>query len=190
MKIIKNTSAFDTVKLKTLFSQIHREISKSEGKLRFWKTLKIQIWNKKYGYSGCAYLGKYYGVNYDMHLSMSQDISLYDMAQLFAHELMHNYGYDHSQFRNDPLDEKQMRYIVDKFGDTSYFLKTEKPKLRINRVAKNYKQLKIRRNNLIKRKKQYESNLKRLANSMKKVERKLKHYEKTYDEDRLSRKHD
>ncbi len=190
MKIIKNTSAFDTVKLKTLYSHIHREISKSEGKLRYWKTLKIQIWQKKHGYSGRAYLDKYYGVNYDMHLSMSEDLSLYNIAQLFAHELMHNYGYEHSQFRHHPLDEKQMAIITDKFTDADYFKKVDKPKQPINKVAKNYKQLQSRQANLLKKQKQYESNLKRIANSMKKIERKLKHYEKIYDEDRLTRKHD
>jgi len=185
MKIIKNTSEFDTVKLKTLFSHIHRDISKTEGKLRFWKTLKIQIWNKKSGWSGCAYVGKYYGVKYDMHLSMSKNISLYDMAQLFAHELMHNYGYDHSQFRTDPLDEKQMQVIKDRFGDISYFLKIEKPKLSINRVAKNYSKLLSRQENLNKRKKHYLSNIKRVENSLKKVKVKIKTYERKYDESRL-----
>ena len=189
MKIIKNTSAFDTKKLISLYSLIHNQIAKSEGRLKYWKTLEVQVWTKSSGYSGRAYLDKYYGVGWDMHLSMSDNLGLESISQLFAHELMHSYGYNHHQFRTHPLDEEQLDEIRGRFT-TEDIKKVETVKLPINRVAKNYKQLKLRKANLEKKQKQYESNLKRIANSTKKVEQSIRQYENKYDQDRLTRKYD
>lgn len=74
---------------------------------------------------------------------------------------MHSYGYHHHQFRTDPLDEKQLDEIRAGFA-LEDIKKVETVKLPINRVAKNYKQLKLRKANLEKKQKQYESNLKGL----------------------------
>jgi hypothetical protein len=46
---------------------------------------------------------------------MHKDLSLTDIAQLFAHELMHSYGYVHSQFQRDPLQADQLSSIKEKF---------------------------------------------------------------------------
>jgi hypothetical protein len=102
---------------------------------------------------------------------------------------MHSYGYHHHQFRTDPLDEKQLDEIRAGFA-LEDIKKVETVKLPINRVAKNYKQLKLRKANLEKKQKQYESNLKRIANSKKKVEQSIRQYENKYDQDRLTRKYD
>jgi len=51
-----------------------------------------------------------------MFLSMSRDLSLIQVAQLFAHELMHSYGYHHNQFNTDPLVQDQLDEINKKFN--------------------------------------------------------------------------
>jgi len=118
MKIIKNTSLYDTKKLKSLFCFIHNLLAKDEGRLPQWATLTIEIKKHKHskGYSGWAYLGKVYGDGADMCLRMGKDLSLNGLAQLFAHELMHSYGYDHQQFQTDPLYQGQLDKIKAKFN--------------------------------------------------------------------------
>ena len=119
MKIIKNTSLYDTKKLNALFCFIHNLIAKHEGRLRRWSMLKIQIKKHSRSYSGCADLGVPNYVNQKiphMTLRMHKDLSLTDVAQLFAHELMHSYGYDHHQFQTDPLQQNQLDKIKAKFN--------------------------------------------------------------------------
>jgi hypothetical protein len=165
MRIIKNTSSFDTGKLRSLFSFIHNQIAKDEGKLSYWKNLNIQIWNKSYGISGHAYLGKYYGNGHDMHLSMADDIGLYSMSQLFAHELMHSYGYHHHQFRSHPLSKEQIADIRAKF-DIGEMKKVAKAKKRINKVAQRYERM-------LKRQKAWSRKLKLANTNLAKVEMRL-----------------
>ena len=50
-----------------------------------------------------------------MFLSMSTEIDVEDIAQLFAHELMHNYGYKHHQFNRYPLTTKEVAEVETKF---------------------------------------------------------------------------
>ena len=140
MKIVKNTSSFDTVKLKSLFTLIHRQIANSEGKLPQWNALKVAIRTKSYGYSGQAYLGKVYGEDWDMILSVSDGLGLAKLSQLFAHELMHSYGYNHHQYNRDPLTDKQIAEIESKFNIEG-LKKADEAKKPINVVAKNYKKL-------------------------------------------------
>ena len=130
MKIIKNTSLYETKKLKSLFCFIHTLLSQYEGRLPSWKHLTISVVKHKdqNNYSGWAYHmpksgAPRHGRKYawrekgaDMHLRMGRGISLTDISQLFAHELMHSYGYDHSQFSRDPLTPEQMAKIEKKFN--------------------------------------------------------------------------
>jgi len=118
MKIIKNTSLYDTKKLKSLFCFIHNLLAKDEGRLPQWATLTIEMMKHKHskGYSGWAYLGKVYGDGADMRLRLGKDLSLNGLAQLFAHELMHSYGYMHDQFQTDPLQQDQLDKIKAKFN--------------------------------------------------------------------------
>jgi len=117
MKIIKNTSLYETKKLQSLFCLIHSQLAKYEGRLPQWKSLKIQVMDKVKGRhaSGCAYRGKVYGNQPDMWLSLNKETSLEVIAQLFAHELMHSYGYNHSQYRTDPLEPHHIDEIKRKF---------------------------------------------------------------------------
>ena len=115
MKITKNTSLYETKKLKSLFCLIHNQLAKYEGKMSWWDDLNIEIQNKTFSYSGRAFRSKPWHKTWGMFLSMSKDCSLNQVAQLFAHELMHNYGYKHHQFRGDPLTQDQLDQIASKF---------------------------------------------------------------------------
>lgn len=182
MKIIKNTSAFDSTKLRSLFSFIHNQIAKYEGKLSYWKSLNIQIQSKTTStYSGRAYLGKYHSKKWDMFLSIADTIDLYELSQLFAHELMHNYGYRHHQFNRDPLDKKQMDEIKQNFCIED-FIKKPKVKKQINRVAQRYERM-------LKRQKSWNRKLKLATTNLAKVEKEIKRYEKVHSEEKRTTKY-
>ncbi len=136
MKIIKNTTNLDKKKLQSLFSFIHKLIANKEGRLKHWWTLKVQVENKSYGYSGRAYIGRVYGHGWDLRLRVSESTkeNLSEFSQLFAHELMHSYGYNHKGFQRNPLNEVQITQIKLKFGSQS-FLRIEKPKVKTDYVA-------------------------------------------------------
>ena len=120
MRIIKNTSVYKTKRLKSLFCYIHEGVAYwGEGRLRYWKVLRIKVrGTQKRRSSGCAYypssIGSY---EYDMFLTLNSGENIWEIIQLFAHELMHNYGYSHRQFRRDPLDKHMMEQIMKRFPD-------------------------------------------------------------------------
>ena len=115
MKIGKNTSHYDTKKLHSMFCFIHKQISKHEGKMPWWDDLNIHIRKKSASYSGRAFLNKPWSKEWGMFLSMATDINVETIAQLFAHELMHNYGYRHHQFNTNPLTKKEVEQVKNKF---------------------------------------------------------------------------
>jgi len=172
MKIIKNTSGYDSRKLQSLFTAIHNEIAKDEGRLKHWNYLWVEIRAKSYGYSGRAYLGKVYGDGWDMFLSVSPRLTLKELSQLFAHELYHSYGFKHHQFKNDPLNEKQMARLENKFKIEDLH-RVEKPKVKVDHV-------KLRYENAQKKLAEWESKQKRTNNLVKKWKKKVAYYEKKY----------
>ena len=99
-----------------MFCFIHKQISKHEGKMPWWDDLNIHIRKKSSSYSGRAYLNKPWSKEWGMFLSMATDINVETIAQLFAHELMHNYGYRHHQFNRHPLTEKEVAEVENKFS--------------------------------------------------------------------------
>ena len=148
MRIIKNTTNLDARKLRSLFSFVHNLIAKDEGRLKHWKELKVQIDNRSYNYSGKAYVGQVYGHGWDILLNYSinkKQIEIANISQLFAHELMHSFGYQDTKkqagiptqglvFKRQPLTEQQIESIKKKF-DGIDFNREEKPKVKINHVA-------------------------------------------------------
>jgi len=117
MKIIKNTSLYETKKLNSLFCLVHSQLAKYEGRLPHWSTLNIQVMDKVKGRdsSGCAYVGKVNSNRPHMWISINKETSLERIAQLFGHELMHSYGYHHNQFRKYPLEQHHLDDINKKF---------------------------------------------------------------------------
>ncbi len=156
MKIIKNTSLYDTKKLKGLFCHVHSQLSKYEGRLPHWKSLKIQVMDKVQGRhaSGSAYVGnverhrQYRTEVPDMWLSLNKETSLEVIAQLFGHELMHSYGYQHSQYRTDPLEQHHIDEINRKFKQQD-FLKLKAFTIKQPRKPRVIRDWKLRTMNLV-----------------------------------------
>lgn len=127
MRIIKNTSVYQTKKLKKLFGLVHYLIALREGRLPQWKQLRVVVRNGRN--SGRAFYPMWIGNNHtgwDMFLSLNSSPHinyLSRIAQLFAHELMHNYGYKHAQFRSDPLEPDQIDRIKREICEHSEELK-------------------------------------------------------------------
>ena len=172
MKIIKNTSYYDSKKLQQLFCFIHSLIAKTEGRLKQWKTLQVQIRNSTGRCSGRAYVGQVYGEGWDMFLSLNKNRDLKTISDLFAHELMHSYGYHHKDMLcvSTPLVKDHHQKIQDKFGNVN-FTKIDKPKVKIDYVSL--------------RKTRAEQNLTRwlskynfAKNKVKKYQRQVKYYHK------------
>jgi len=170
MKIIKNTSKLDSKKLRSLFCFVHTLIAKDlrMGRLKHWKTLKLEIRNTIKRSSGRAYLGKVYGNGWDMFLSLNKESPLERLSQLFAHELMHSYGYEHHQYVTYPLTKKELDKIREKFGDVN-FLKEKKSKPKVDYVQVRFDRVS---NNI----KQWEIKKKRAENALKKLYKKQKYY--------------
>jgi hypothetical protein len=92
MKIIKNTSVFDTPFIKRACVVTHTHMAKVEGRLAQWDHLSLKVENKRCGYSGHAYYNGTY-----MHFSLSPHLLVKQLVALAYHELMHIYGYRHRQ---------------------------------------------------------------------------------------------
>ena len=174
MKIIKNTSDFDTVKLKSLFSTVHNLLAKAEGRLKHWKELKVVVRDKEWGYSGQCLLGGYSwrSNEWDMFLSVSKDQDTRTLAYLFAHELMHSYGYNHKQYRHDPLTKEQHYFIKDKYKNVIMH-KVEKAKPKKDIIL-------IRFTRMLKREKSWGRKLKLATSHLKKVKREIKVYKRRH----------
>ena len=149
MKIIKNTSGYNTTKLKSLFCEVHSLVAKREGRLPHWKDLKVAVRRKSYGYSGRAYLGKVYGEGWDLFLSINDEMNISSLSQLFAHELYHSYGYDHKQYTTWPLSENDIHILETKFSIVDLISKEKEKTTKVNLVAKNYTKLLKRKENFL-----------------------------------------
>ena len=171
MKIIKNTSCYDSRKLQQLFCFIHSLIAKKEGRLKQWKTLKVQIRNTNWRCSGRAYIGQVWGKGWDMFLSLNKEHDLKRISDLFSHELMHSYGFRHKDMLSHyPLTEEQHNKIHKRFKNID-LLKQIKSKVVIDYVSL--------------RKTRAEQNLTRwlskynfAENKVKKYQRQVKYYNK------------
>ena len=172
MKIIKNTSCCDSKKLQQLFCFIHSLIVKTEGRLKQWKRLKVQIRNTTKRDSGCAYVGEVWGEGWDMFLSLNKDRNLKSISDLFAHELMHSYGYRHKDMLcvETPLVKEQHQKIQDKFGNVN-FTKIVKPKVKIDYVS-------LRKTRAEQNLTKWLSKYNFAKNKVKKYQRQVKYYNK------------
>ena len=178
MKIIKNTSAFDTKKLRSLFSLVHNQVAKYEGKLKHWNKLKVIVRQKSQGYSGRAYVGQVWyssstpkDQQWDVFLSVSKDVDMFDLSQLFAHELYHSYGFgSHKSFSHHPLNDKQLNVINSKFKITDLF-RVEKPKVKIDYVTLRFQKAKSKLA-------EWERKQKRINNLVKKYKKQVAYYER------------
>ncbi len=174
MKIIKNTTHYSTRELRRVICAVHKGMSKAEGKLPFWKRCKIAIGNSKrgkYSVSGYAF---YHGRGYkpwDVFLGLPHEkCTVRTFADLVYHELMHSYGYKHTQYRdltkaelNEMLGEEWCDQLIPLAATVA------KPKPEVSVVEKRYAAL-------LKRQQQWDAKLRRATTAKKKVDREVKVY--------------
>lgn len=194
MRITKNTSGYDTRAIKRVFTVVHAFMRspKCEGKpAPNWRGLRVKIEGRDGGYhSGRAYYhGR--GCDWDVFLTLPRPVlrgtnwhtehrkgkvqtyRVRALASLVYHELMHTYGYRHSQY-NDIRAEDLERLFPD-----NYVLPTPAPKPEPVKVAAWIQ----KRDRLLARRKAWESKAKRAENALKKINKSLRYYERTYGDE-------
>ena len=173
MKIKENETNLDSKKLQQLFCLVHKVVAKYEGRLRQWKYLKVYMsYYNGAGYRCKATIG---GTNIWMRMDGVYYNQVYYVAQVFAHELYHSYGFHHSGFRRFPLDEKQLAIIKKRFPDMKSFWKPKIEKPVIDQIAVKYKRLQNRL-------KSWERKSKMANTRLKKIKIAIRRYEKLYND--------
>jgi hypothetical protein len=168
---IENETKYATRELRTIFCRVHTLVAKYEGRLPQWKALRVHVvYTRNREHSGYAYLRGYY-----MKLCLQRgSISRYTVASLFAHELMHSYGYRHSEMasrgRADPVE-------LTEFTGTTLDEQKPKPKAKPSTA-----ELQAQRyGRVLERERRWQSKLKRAQTALRKLKRQRKYYECVLD---------
>ena len=118
MKIVKNTSVFDTRALRSLICKTHAHMRKLERRSApNWAGLRIAIRGKSHGWSGRAYHNGVshwttkYSERWGVFFSINERMTTFEFAVAVYHELMHTYGYNHSQY-ND-ISHKEVASFIE-----------------------------------------------------------------------------
>jgi len=194
MKIVKNTTAYDTRVLRHVICKTHAHMKKLQGKpAPNWKNLRIKIgYTKRWSYhSGHAFYGGYGHGDHDMFLGLvkpdgNMTMTNHSLCDLVYHELMHTYGYRHAQYTDIPKRE-----IVGLFPYETPLPFETKTHIRVvltcGRAATKPKQKppvwKTRYEKLLSREKAWRTKLKRAENALSKIEKQRKYYETRYAEE-------
>jgi len=170
VKIVKNTSGFDTRVLRRIIIQAHSFIRKHEGApAAHWKTLQVIIRGRDLGRhtSGCAYLG---GDKMWMTLPR-KDLTARGVLHLAYHELMHVFGYQHRAFKDLSDAEAAALIPVDYPILLKPTRKSSSAEVKAKRIAA-----------LLSRRARWRSRLKRSQNALRRIERRLRYYERQVPE--------
>jgi len=178
MRIVKNSTVYDTRALRSIICATHAHMKKMEGRpAPNWSRLEIKIGNtKRHGYhSGHAfYGGRGYVGRADVFFGLckpgtSMTMTNHSFCGLVYHELMHTYGYRHSQYSDIPISEILKLFPVEE--DLPIAAPTLKKKEPV--WIKRYK-------SALAREKAWTSKLKRAKTALKKAQRQRKYYESKY----------
>lgn len=173
MKITKNTSGYAARDLRRVICKVHSYMKTLEGKAApNWRRLKIHVRSRPRNYhTGRAFLGGHgYRGSWDVIFTIpANGETERKFGWLVYHELMHTYGYHHSQYTNIPADELETL-----FPDNANILKPE-PAPKVDHVAKRYAAL-------VKRRATWQSKLNRAQVAHAKVEREVRAYESRHGE--------
>lgn len=196
MKIIKNTSGRSTREIKKVFTKVHAYMRKLENRAApNWKNLRVKIEGRDGNYhSGRAYYNGH-GDDWDLFLTLPRPIvkgqgfngyehakgrankyRVHELVHIVYHELMHTYGYDHSQYSDITTAEAEKLY------PENFEVPVEQPtpaKLKQAACPK----WRTKYESALKRRKAWLSKQKRAANALKKVEKQIKYYERTYQKE-------
>lgn len=143
-------------------------------------------------YKGRAYRGSVSNCDSyaDITLHFNLKCGLHEFAQLFAHELLHTYGYtdiygDDDNYLGDengiilyneePLSEDQMNLVMEKFGDVDFTEQPKPKKPKQDIVLKRYNNFQSKFNT-------WNKKLKLAQTKVEKYQSEIKKYEKKYSE--------
>jgi hypothetical protein len=169
---VTNDTRYPTRELRKIFTEVHRRIAKYEGCLPQWKSIEVNVvYSRKRHTSGWAYRSGYY-----TKLCIRRGIiSVHSVAYLFAHEMMHLYGYGHNRMGNRghsaPVDLDDIEQVLG-FAD----IKEREPQKKKRPEGVELQQQRYLR--VLELEREWQSKLKRAQNALKKYRRKKRYYER------------
>lgn len=170
MNIVKNTSGYSNRALRSIICRVHSEMVKLEGrKAPNWESLRIVVRGRKRASytTGSAYLHGRGNHRYDVVFTLPRELSERRFAWIVYHELMHTYGYVHSQYTD--LSERQL----DDFGFGHELIPLAATKKRVARNMKAERHL-----SAIRRLREWQTKEKRARNAIKKLQRIIRYYDR------------
>jgi hypothetical protein len=97
--VFSNVTCYDTVKIRSIVTKIHRRLSRTEGgPLPKWKTMKVLIRYDSYKGRGKGYYSGWAWPEHEnqIQINLPRKSALTRMtAILIEHELLHMFDYDH-----------------------------------------------------------------------------------------------
>lgn len=123
---IKNETDYRTREIRKILTTVHNWLARDEGKLRQWNrglTFRITYTRQRRGASGHAYLGGYRSTIRLFRPKDGEVLSpVRDLIRVGWHEMLHLYGYNHSQMaRRYPGDDE-----VDEMASRAGFKPTDR----------------------------------------------------------------
>lgn len=115
MRIIKNTSKYESKSLRRIMCRVHAHMKKLERRSTpNWKSLNVKFSGRpRGGWAGWAFFygnGYEWDVRFTLGLSSRYHMAEIDFAIAAYHELMHTYGYRHRQYADLPYSEAAMLF--------------------------------------------------------------------------------
>ena len=140
MKIISNTSRRESAHLRSIVCRVHKHMTKLEGrKCPCWDTLRTAIGGTAKSHdSGHAFLKPGGRQRHDVWLTIphSHVYTTHQFAHLVYHELMHSYGYKHSQYTNIRTSELDALFPLNDPIRDAHTPKKDRPALTDLRLAR------------------------------------------------------
>jgi hypothetical protein len=191
MKIIKNTSGRSTREIKKVFTIVHHYMKTLEHRpAPNWRNLRVVIAGRETNYAGGRSFYNGRGGDWDLFLTIPRPVKLgthwaseqhkgksnflgvQRLASLVYHELMHTYGYKHSQFTD--ITEVELNKLFPEAYNIP--TATEATPDKSPKWRKRYDTALINE-------KRWLSKQKRAANALKKVRTRIKYFERKYGGD-------
>lgn len=192
MKILSNTSGLDTRFIKAVFTKVHAYMRTLENrKAPNWQNLRVKIEGRDMNYhSGRAFYNGN-GYEWDLFLTLPRPVKrgthwasedkkgqrmnymLHELVHIIYHELMHTYGYKHSQY-SDITKRECLKLYPDNIAVPAAAAPAAKEK-----PPKWQTKLNALRN----RQDAWQRKAKRAENALKKINTSIKYYERKYEKD-------
>lgn len=178
MRIV-NMTQYDTRRLRTLVCACHDDLATAEGRLKCWKTLRVEFVYIRKEYTTRSISGYAYYYHGPVRIRVPKDsFDVAYAAALIQHELLHVYGYGHKAIGHtrNRFRRENYQWAVKKMGTERLLPKPPappkpKPKVDIQQV---------RYQRLLEREKAWTTKKKRAANALAKIAKQKRYYENQF----------